>query len=360
VFRRPEVDMKGELGTFSVAEILQLIGMQEKTGLLQVRSKGKSAVLFFEGGKVISARDRRQGARDPFLFYLQESGALGLEQLNQVIEAKQKEGGDTVEILLTQGVVDKARLGDLLSAYARETLENMVKWETGTFEFTASNDGMPERSIVAPLRLEPILMEALRRKDEVEEIRRFLPSFDTTIKVVEQNIEDLHFEARDAAILTLVDGRRTIDEVVEESATDEVETLDILERLFALGVISIAEAEHPHSGVRKLSPLRSVAIVAGIIALGSLLRFTVLAPNMSGTFPVNALQSNVDRFIDSREIENIRFALDAYRVLNGVYPQRLEELVSVGLLEQSQIQNGRDEQYPYMSSANGERYTISQ
>jgi hypothetical protein len=94
--------------------------------------------------------------------------------------------------------------------------------------------------------------------------------------------------------------------------------------------------------------------------LGALLRFTVLAPNTSGTFPVSALQRNADRFIDSREIENIRFALDAYRVLNGAYPQHLEELVSAGLLEQSQIQKGRGEQYPYMSSANGERYTISQ
>jgi DNA-binding Lrp family transcriptional regulator len=352
--------MKGELGTFSVAEILQLIGMQEKSGLLRVGSKGKSAVLFFEAGKVISARDRRQGARDPFLFYLQENGAIGLEELNQVLEAKQKEGGDTVDILLNQGVIDRSRLGDLLSEYARETLETMVKWETGTFEFTVSSDGLPEKAIAKPLRLEPILMEALRRKDEVEEIRRFLPSFDTTIKVVEQSIDDLHFETRDAAILTLVDGRRTIDEILEESAADEVETLDILERLFALGVISIAEAHQQQPIARIISPLRSVVIVAAVVLIGAFLRFTVMAPERSGTIPVIALRGGIQQFVDSREVDNVRFTLEAYRAVNGTYPLRLQELVSDGMLTERQIRNGRGEVYAYVYIPGTAEYHLSE
>jgi hypothetical protein len=351
--------MKGELGTFSVAEILQLIGMQEKSGVLRVRSKGKSAVLFFDTGKVVSARDRRQGARDPFLFYLQENGAIGLEQLNQVIEAKQNEGGDTVEILLNLGIVDQDRLASLLSEYSRQTLQNMVKWETGTYEFSASTDGMPEKNISKPLRLEPILMEALRRKDEVEEIRRFLPSFDTIIRVAELNLEDLHLEAQDAGILTLVDGRRTIEEIIEESSSDEVETLDILERLFALGVVSIAEMLERETKARILSPLRSVAVVAGIIVLGAALRFTLLAPGTPGAFPVNKLRGGIQEFIDSREIANIRMALNAYHYINGTYPERLDDLVTAGLLKPGQISSGQGREYIYMYLPATGRYSLS-
>ncbi len=352
--------MKGELGTFSVAEILQLIGMQEKTGVLRVRSKGKSAVLFFDAGKVASARDRRQGARDPFLFYLQENGAIGLEQLNQVVEAKQGEGGDTVEILLNLGIVSQEKLANLLSEYTRRTLQNIVKWETGTYEFAASTDGMPEKNIAKPLRLEPILMEALRRKDEVEEIRRFLPSFDTTIRVAELNLEDLHLETQDAAILTLVDGRRTIEEIIEESSTDEVETLDILERLFALGVVAIAEMPHRQAKARILSPLRSVVVTAGIIILGAALRFTVLAPDTPRAFPVNKLRGGIQEFIDSREIENVRFALDAYKSVNGAYPENLENLVTTGLLKPGQIRRGQGRTYTYVYRRARGNYTLSE
>jgi hypothetical protein len=351
--------MKGELGTFSVAEILQLIGMQEKTGVLRVRSKGKSAVLFFDTGKVVSARDRRQGTRDPFLFYLQENGAIGLEQLNQVIEAKQSDGGDTIEILLNLRVVDQGKLADLLSEYARQTLANMVKWETGTYEFTASSDGMPEKTIAKPLRLEPILMEALRRKDEVEEIRRFLPSFDTTIRVEELNLDDLHLETQDAAILTLVDGRRSIEEIIEESSTEEVETLDVLERLFALGVVSIAEAPERETTTRILSPLRSMAVTAGIIILGAFLRFTILAPDTHGAFPVNTLRGSIQGFIDEREVENIHTALHAYEIVNGRYPDRLQDLVTAGLLQQGQIMNGQGRAYAYMKTPAPGGYSLS-
>lgn len=351
--------MKGELGTFSVAEILQLIGMQEKSGVLRVRSKGKSAVLFFDAGKVVSARDRRQGTRDPFLFYLQENGAIGLEQLNQVIEAKQNEGGDTVEILLDLGIVDQNELVNLLSEYARQTLQNMVKWETGTYEFAGSSDGMPEKSIAKPLRLEPILMEALRRKDEVEEIRRFLPSFDTTIRVEELNLDDLHLETQDAAILTLVDGRRTIEEIIEESSTEEVETLDILERLFALGVVSIAEMPGRETTTRILSPLRSVAVTASIIVLGAVLRFTILAPDTPGAFPVNKLRGSIKEFIDSREVENIHTALKANKSMNGAYPEKLEDLVTTGLLEPAQIRSGQGRTYSYMPLPAEGDYTLS-
>jgi len=351
--------MKGELGTFSVAEILQLIGMQEKSGVLRVRSKGKAAVLFFESGKVVSARDRRQGTRDPFLFYLQENGAIGLEQFNQVIEAKQNDGGDTIEILLNLGLVDQQQLVGLLSEYARQTLENIVKWETGTYEFSASSDGMPEKNIAKPLRLEPILMEALRRKDEVEEIRRFLPSFDTTIRVEELNLDDLHLEAQDAAVLALVNGRRTIEEIIEESSTEEVETLDILERLFALGVVSIAEIPDQETRTRILSPLRSIGVAAGIVVLGTALRFTILAPDTTGAFPVNRLRGSIQEFVDAREIENIHTAIKAYEAMNGALPDRLQDLVTAGLLESHQIRNGAGRTYTYMKPDAQNDYSLS-
>ena len=165
--------MKGEIGTFNTAEILQFIASQQKTGVLHLRSKGRSAVLFFEGGKIISARDRRQGIRDPFVFFLLENGALGPQAVNKVLEIKERTGGDTVEILLRENLIEESVLSDMLSKYALRILDDITKWESGTYEFIGSTDGMPDKRIIKPVRLEPILMEALRRRDEVEELRRF-------------------------------------------------------------------------------------------------------------------------------------------------------------------------------------------
>jgi hypothetical protein len=351
--------MRGELGTFSVAEILQLIGTQEKSGVLRIKSKGKSAVLFFDSGKVISARDRRQGAKDPFLFYLHENGAISLEDLNRVMEAKESEGGDSVEILLDEKIVDEKNLGKLLSQYACQTLESIVKWEIGTYDFDASTDGIPDKALFKPLRLEPILMEALRRKDEVDEIRRFLPSFDTRITISEPNIDELQLNDEDAAILMLIDGRRTIDELIEESSIDEVETLDVLERLFALGVVTIAEkVKHP-SQVKTLSPLRSLLLTAAIVFAAATLRFMFLAPHPSSQKPIIRLRASVAQFVDSREAQNLHFALDAYREIHGTYPEQLEDLVTAGFLRKDQIANRYGVSYAYMYIRSEDRYVLS-
>jgi hypothetical protein len=346
--------MRGDLGTFSVVEILQLIGMQDKSGVLRVRSRGRSAVLFFDSGKVISARDRRQGLRSPFLSYLQENSVITMEDLNRVLEAGRNEGGDLVEVLLKEKVVDEATLGKMLSRYTLQTLENVIKWEVGTFEFSASTDGLPEKGLTKPLRLEAVLMEALRRKDEVEEIRKFLPSFDTRIKVSDHNPSELPLEDRDFEILGLVNGRRTIDEIIEESHADEIETLDILERLFALGIVTIAEKP-----VESVTPLRSLVLAAAIVGISLLLRLTVLSPPPPNARPLTRLRNEIDQFVEAREVDNLRFALEVYHTIRGNYPAHLEDLVASGLVEDEATRNRYRKTYAYIYFPSEGRYVLS-
>lgn len=352
--------MKGDIGIFSVAEILQMIGMQEKTGVLTVKSKGKSAILLFESGKVVSARDRRQGAKDKFLFYLEEKGVIDPHELQKVAEARQNDGGDLVEILLNEKIISETELAKMLSQYASDTLETVVKWETGTFEFAAGANSLPEKSLVKPLRLEPILMEALRRKDEVEEIRRFLPSYDTRIRLSVSNAAELPLEEQDSTVLGLVNGKRTIDEIVDESDADEIETLDILERLFALGIVAIAEQEEQKSGHPPVVPVfRSLILSAVAVLVAVTLRFTWLAPKSPEDLPLNRLRSSIEQFIDGREIQNLHFALEAHKAIVGTYPARLDELVTAGLITADQARNGHGDDYSYTYVAREGSYVLS-
>ena len=353
------MSMRGELGIFSAAEILQLIGSQEKSGVLQVRSKGRTAVIFFEGGKIISARDRRQSASDPFLTYLLENGEITIQDLHKVLEAKKSDGGDAVEIMLRDKLVDDSKLGELLSRYALQIVTNIVKWEIGSYEFAASCDGWPDKTLGKGLRLEPILMEALRRKDEVEEIRRFLPNLDTRLDIAEPNYESLPLEEDDLAVLRLVDGTKTIDEIIEQSTSDEVETLDILEKLFALGIISIA-ADSPGTTRAKRIPAKTsfaVLAVAMFAAVG--LRFAVISPGASSSRPAAELMTAVAQFTEARETENLRLALDAFKTLKGAYPEDLGQLVSMKLATPQGITDRYGRTYSYRRLGSGASYVLS-
>lgn len=353
------MSMRGELGIFSAAEILQLIGSQEKSGVLQVRSKGRTAVLFFDSGKIISARDRRQSTSDPFLTYLLENGEITIQDLHKVLESKKTDGGDVIEIMLREKLADETRLGELLSQYALQIVTNIVKWEAGTYEFMASCDGMPDKALGKPLRLEPILMEALRRKDEVEEIARFLPNLDTRLDVAEPNWEDLPLEENDLAVMRLVDGSRTIDEIIELSTADEVETLDILEKLFALGIISIATEAPQTERTRQVGFKRSLAIAAAALVASVCLRFIALSPAPAQDRPAATFRTAVARFTETRDIESLRLALDAYKSLKGTYPDRLEELVAARLIKANVMRDRYGKPYPYQHLSANDSYLLS-
>ncbi|HVP58286.1 MAG TPA: DUF4388 domain-containing protein [bacterium] len=353
------MSMKGELGLFSAAEILQLIAVQEKSGVLQVRSKGRTAVLFFDSGKIVSARDRRQSTSDPFLTYLLENGLISIDDLHKIMDVKKQQGGDTVEIMLAENMTDETTIGERLSSYAQQIVANIVKWEAGSYEFAASCDGLPDKRLGKPLRLEPLLMEALRRKDEVEQIRRFLPGLETRLDISEPDYETLPLEPDDMAILKLVNGERTIDQIIEESGVDEVETLDILEKLFALGIIAIAAKTTGAGGQWKISAMTSALLVSGLLAAALALRLTILAPSHGIEHSAGQLRSSVADFAEARNLENVRLALDAFKVIKGTYPDNLSDLVSAGLLPPDETRDRRGREFAYRHMASNDSYVLS-
>jgi hypothetical protein len=108
-----------------------------------------------------------------------------------------------------------------------------------------------------------------------------------------------------------------------------------------------------------LPALRSLSVAAAVVAVSVLLRFTWLAPETRSDLPLNQLRSSVEDFVDRREVQNLSFALDAYRLVKGTYPSRLDGLVSAGLLGDDQIRNRYGDTYAYMHIPSEARYVLS-
>src|SRR5437867_11327235 len=93
--------LQGNLDDFSLPEILQLIAVQQKSGVLKLTAGDDVAVIFFAGGRVVSTRDRRRNTRDPLKTFLVQTGRLSDAQLRQIETIEAESRRELTDILLS-------------------------------------------------------------------------------------------------------------------------------------------------------------------------------------------------------------------------------------------------------------------
>jgi len=92
---------EGDVKDFGLSEILQLISVQQKSGMLLVNCEEKMAI-FFRDGMLISTRDRRDRTRDPLKDYLLRYGFLSRSEMNSLQQIQTETKLDLTEIMLSE------------------------------------------------------------------------------------------------------------------------------------------------------------------------------------------------------------------------------------------------------------------
>src|SRR5688572_4769285 len=132
--------LEGNLGSFKLEEILQLIAVQQKTGMLSVSINEKSTVLFFRDGKIISTRDRRSKTRDPFREYLMRYGVLSREELVRITQIGTQSKLDLLDIITSEKFMDEQTLTRQWRLHIQETLHDVLTWDQCTYKFVSGDE----------------------------------------------------------------------------------------------------------------------------------------------------------------------------------------------------------------------------
>ncbi|MFL5246701.1 MAG: response regulator [Myxococcales bacterium] len=178
---------------------------------------------------------------------------LGLVDLFNSLETWQKsavvhceDGERTARVWVRNGQVVDAEVESLQGEAA---FYRLLGWESGTFrvEFGQQFHRAPRTE----LGTQALLLEGMRRIDEAARLSDTLPP--TTVlgvdfDVLGQRLVDLPDEVN--GVLRLIDGRRTLREVIGVSPLDDLSTLAIAQRLLADGIVRkeeqpVEEAKKP-------------------------------------------------------------------------------------------------------------------
>ncbi|MBS2022549.1 MAG: response regulator, partial [Deltaproteobacteria bacterium] len=170
-------------------------------------------------------------------------GDLGLVDLFQTLEAWRRSGvvfcqwdDKVAEVWVVDGQVIDAQLGPMTGEPA---FYRLLNWEGGTFRVEF---GPVEREARIEVGTQGLLLEAMRRVDEIGRIAEQLPltqRLQVDFGELARRLADLPDEVN--GVLRQIDGIRAISEVLERSPLDELSTLAVLQRLLNEKVLTKAE-----------------------------------------------------------------------------------------------------------------------
>jgi DNA-binding response OmpR family regulator len=170
---------------------------------------------------------------------------MGVVDLLQTIEVSRKSGVARINqgkrhatVYFRDGKLVDAEIGKLRG---EEAIYRALLWTTGDFEVEFKHVDNPD---VIPTSTQGLLMEGMRRVDEWGRLSEQLPSLDVVFDVEHETLVERLTEIPDElnAILRLLDGRRTLIEIIDESPFDDLSTLSVISKLYFEGLLVPIEA----------------------------------------------------------------------------------------------------------------------
>ncbi len=309
--------LEGSLTDFGLADILQLIYFQHKTGVLKLEGKTDKVSLLFIDGNIGGAESKRRNEDNRLGKILLKKGHLKEEDLDAALQEQLKTGARLRNILLKMDLVEKEVIKDVLQGQITEIIIQLFGWQQGTYEF-AAQDVARDKEFPFALDTQHLLMEGLRIVDEWSVIQGKITLESLFSKRIDSP-ETLTEQERE--IFNYVDGENDVSTIIDLSGQDNFEVSKTLLSLLDKGFIKTTEAapviteEHAVANKPSLAFLTYLPCLAVILSLFCSLGGLYI--HKGGDFK---------NFSASKEIDELRVKIEAFQLEHSAYPSTLDKI----------------------------------
>jgi tetratricopeptide (TPR) repeat protein len=256
--------IKGSLKEASLPDVLQLLALGRKTGCLAVADRQNFGYIYFDEGRICYASivNRRDRLGD----ILVKNGKITEAQLNEAIAMQEEFREQKLgEILVNIGAIKRPELEEYMRVQIEEAVYFLFTWTSGTFNFEAGVK--PERQdFLVRINPESLLLEGARRVDEWSLIEKKIPSFDLIFTVDHKHLteSEVQLSSEQERVVPLLDGKRDIHALVEDSGLVEFEVGKALYGLITAGFAhragSSAVSAEPKVNAARIEEHRNLGI----------------------------------------------------------------------------------------------------
>lgn len=372
--------LEGTLKDFSLPDILQLIGLQKKTGILTLRHKKEEARILFMNGMVVGAESSNQKLENRLGRVLVKTNRISQGELDQALEVQSKTLQRLGQVLVQKGFIKPQDLHESLQIQVTEIIYRLFRWTDGEYHFNPESTVEYDHEHITPIGSESILMEGMRMLDEWPMIEKVIDSFDMLLertprgRSVRLNIDkrlslepargesfdtllrdvmedgEQEVESEDSLklshdqelILKLIDGPTLVQDIIDRSGANEFDTCRNLYDLYNMDLIQHAVTEDSETSVREIVEERHIPfwIPASLLIIISLFSFGL------GWNPVNFYFKTPSEILlaPSQQAESARYrlykiedAIDLFFLEQGRLPFSLDQLVRESMLDANDL-----------------------
>jgi len=330
--------LEGQLSDFNLADIMQLLASQQKSGFLNLETT-RNMVFIFDKGTLISTRDRRSRYRDPLESYLMAYGFFAERDWAHIAFVKQNSTLDLAEILVSESLLTEEELNVILRSLAQELTHLGMTMKRGSYSFSPTQGTPPGVKWRYDLDVQSLLMEAARRIDEEPQLKEALPSQAITFSSGAKTIPDEALSPTARHIMGLALAGLPLGAIIRQGRCESFVVRNLLKVWLGEGFLEKHQPESDdedggdsdekwfqfsfETGLRS-TPLTLLALV--VLCVLGWWRFSVLPP--AGPYPGQVLR-------ESQLRSEVVTAARLFRYRTGAWPRSLNELVRTGQLAPS-------------------------
>jgi hypothetical protein len=237
--------LKGNLRDFSTTQLLNLVNLARKTGLLIIQSQSGTARLYFREGKLIQANI---GTQDSNLAdMLLKAGKISGDQAEMIQSQAEMQSDKQLGLaLMNAGAVTQEDIVQSVKDYMLDIVYTLFNWAEGEFQFDQNKLPSDDR-IAVPISLENVILEGSRRIEESELLESELPDLNSVALRFTDNpdarLREVNLSVEEWRVISFINPRNTVKQIAQSNSMDDFQIRKIVYGMIQAGLVELARPE---------------------------------------------------------------------------------------------------------------------
>lgn len=235
--RSGEGSFGGRLKALSTADVLEFLRVLGRRGVLVLRDGTRKVSLRVRDGKVLSASAGDEVGS--LARFLQSEGRITPDQ-RETLEERERGGEKINRLLIEHAILNPKDLWETRRRQTRTIVLDLFEWEHGEFQFREGED-RSGGGMEVDLPILELIADGIRGVQTSRLFEERMPSAESVFEAIPSagHKISLSLEPHERYVLGLIDGSRTLDDVVAASEIGRAETLRVVFLLFSVGYLKM-------------------------------------------------------------------------------------------------------------------------